>query len=61
MAMKGPNEALNTSTTIKASLNKCKGEKSQIFTPKIISCLSVNNLESKNKKNYNKNKCCIDH
>ena len=50
MAIKGPNEAPKTSTTIKPSLNKCKGEKSQIFTPKIISCLSANNGKQKQKK-----------
>lgn len=55
MAMKGPNEAPKTSTTIKPSLNKCKGEKSQIFTPKIISCLSVNDGKQKQNNNNDKN------
>lgn len=41
MAINGPNEAPNTTTTIKPSLTKFKGEKSQIFMPKILSCFST--------------------
>lgn len=41
MAINGPNEAPNTITTIKPSLTKFKGEKSQIFTPQILSCFSA--------------------
>ena len=45
MAINGPNEAPNTITTIKPSFTKFKGEKSQIFTPKILSCFSTRRKE----------------
>lgn len=48
MAINGPKEAPNTITTIKPSLTKFKGEKSQIFTPKILSCFSMRQKEKKN-------------
>lgn len=41
MAINGPNEVPNTNTTIKPSLTKFLGEKSQTFTPKILSCFSA--------------------
>lgn len=47
MAINGPKEAPNTITTVKPSLTKFKGEKSQIFTPKILSCFSTRRKEKK--------------
>jgi len=41
MAINGPNEVPNTNTTIKPSLTKFMGEKSQMFTPKSLSCFSA--------------------
>lgn len=41
MAMNGPNERPNTKTTMMPSLINFKGEKSQIFTPKILNCFSA--------------------
>lgn len=51
MAINGPNEAPNTNTTITPSLTKFMGEKSQMFTPKILSCFSA--IWQGQKSNFN--------